>query len=42
MIQLPRSIAVYGLKNTYKGFTKAMDAGLLNPFRNQNKEWLKL
>ena len=26
LIQIPRSVAVYGLKNTYKGFTKAMKA----------------
>ena len=42
MIQLPRSIAVYGARNTFKGLSKAMDAGLLNPFANPlNKEWLK-
>ena len=39
MIQLPRSIAVYGTKNTYKGFAKAMKTELgRNP---NNKEWLK-
>jgi len=39
MIQLPRSIAVYGAKNTYKGFAKAMKTELgRNP---NNKEWLK-
>ena len=37
MIQLPRSIAVYGLKNTYKGFTKAMHA-----IRNvDSRAWLE-
>ena len=30
IIQLPRSVAVYGLRNTYKGFTKAMRA-IRNP-----------
>ena len=36
LIQLPRSIAVYGLKNTYGGFTKAMRA-IRNP---DSKEFL--
>jgi len=42
LIQVPRSVAVYGAKNTYKGFVKAMKADVFRDGKNaKNGEWLK-